>query len=663
METSQTTSTPPPEQKPSATSESDFPVTLLKRRFRNSKIKITQRSSGIVQAYTKMPGNVYLPVHLDGMANRIGKEDTAPIMKRLQKSFVMALADRVLVIFDKQKRKTIGDAVERLFKNDPSATTLNLTNQSLGNREALALAEALKYNSHLSALNLPMNHIGDQGAIALADALKNNTTLAILNLWNNQIGPEGVGALANALAENHTLLHLDIERDQIHSCIPPQLKVNVNKLLERNRQMVHPSKIIRKEDTFTIQLRGDRSQTPQHPTTTTSASGDQLLTPKVERLLESLTDTTDPCVNLSEKHIDDQEILAIAEALANNTTLTTLLLNNNEITDTGAIALAEVLLLNQTLQTLSIKKNKIQKDGAMAFANALQENQTLYELNLDENPIGNEGFKALDQIEKCLETNCALERLLREQTQKFEDFLVSYKEQQFVPKENLPQLRMIFWEWKIKYTTLFLHLWNLTTQRGRNGVSPQYTRALDQLNDRLETLFFNTFEHQLVTTFNQNDLTISNAANHTLGRSLYAIWIAFFGFACPQYVKGQSTYFHTFEHLLEIAEGIPSLSLRQKESDPRTLFKRLCAFKENKEPPEIRDLKELRHEIQACVEMEVKKNEPTSEIQEYLFNLIDQFKDYLSRISRENEEYIPMATFIQSIESSFSSLLCPLVKK
>jgi Ran GTPase-activating protein (RanGAP) involved in mRNA processing and transport len=62
---------------------------------------------------------------------------------------------------------------------------------------------------------------------------------------------------------------------------------------------------------------------------------------------------------------------ALAEALAANTTLTSLTLSDNYIEVEGAKALAEALVQNKSLAELSIKGNELGDEGVDALATAL----------------------------------------------------------------------------------------------------------------------------------------------------------------------------------------------------------------------------------------------------------------------------------------------------
>jgi Ran GTPase-activating protein (RanGAP) involved in mRNA processing and transport len=69
--------------------------------------------------------------------------------------------------------------------------------------------------------------------------------------------------------------------------------------------------------------------------------------------------------------IDVAGAKALAEALAVNTTLTSLTLSDNYIGVEGAKALAEALVQNKALAELAIKGNELGDEGVEALATAL----------------------------------------------------------------------------------------------------------------------------------------------------------------------------------------------------------------------------------------------------------------------------------------------------
>lgn len=91
-----------------------------------------------------------------------------------------------------------------------SIKDLRLSGCQVSNDGAIAIAEALIQDNHISNLELAYNVIQDKGAKALAEALKRNKSLTSLNLRQNRINQDGGKALANMLKTNKTLTVLCI---------------------------------------------------------------------------------------------------------------------------------------------------------------------------------------------------------------------------------------------------------------------------------------------------------------------------------------------------------------------------------------------------------------------------------------------------------------------
>jgi hypothetical protein len=92
----------------------------------------------------------------------------------------------------------------------PALKFVFLSYNSVGNSGAAAIALALKENRNIQVLNLTHNDITTQGSIALAEGLRCNSSLRKLNMDGNSIGDKGALALAAGLEDNHGLTHLDI---------------------------------------------------------------------------------------------------------------------------------------------------------------------------------------------------------------------------------------------------------------------------------------------------------------------------------------------------------------------------------------------------------------------------------------------------------------------
>lgn len=132
-----------------------------------------------------------------------------------------------------------GALCERLRRNDPSLTVVNLNHRNIGNDGAKALAAALAYNTRVVVLFLQHNSIGASGMKALAKALlakKMNATtasssssisssaaappslsspLAHLYLDDNHLGDEGCHAIATIIQSCASLQVLKLTDNQI----------------------------------------------------------------------------------------------------------------------------------------------------------------------------------------------------------------------------------------------------------------------------------------------------------------------------------------------------------------------------------------------------------------------------------------------------------------
>lgn len=116
-----------------------------------------------------------------------------------------------------------------------------------------------------------------------------------------------------------------------------------------------------------------------------------------EALKENNTLTS---VYLGKNYLGTIGAIAFADVLRKNRTLTSISLEEAEIPDTGAVALAKALKENQSLTSLSLRCNFISAAGAKALAEVLTENHTLISLTLWDNPIGAAGAESLAEALK-----------------------------------------------------------------------------------------------------------------------------------------------------------------------------------------------------------------------------------------------------------------------
>ena len=106
---------------------------------------------------------------------------------------------------------------------------------SMRDKGAIAIAEALKVTSALTTLNLRDNMIGDIGAAAIADAIEGNAALTTLNLGNNLIQDTGAGALAQALKGNAVVTTLLLELGNRHNIKDRSITDSITTSLAENK--------------------------------------------------------------------------------------------------------------------------------------------------------------------------------------------------------------------------------------------------------------------------------------------------------------------------------------------------------------------------------------------------------------------------------------------
>lgn len=85
----------------------------------------------------------------------------------------------------------------------------------IGADGAIALAEALKTNTHLKSLWIDGNDIGEDGGKAIGEALTYNENLEVLGMSSCGIGGAGARALGKSLQKNHVLTQLQIGGNDI----------------------------------------------------------------------------------------------------------------------------------------------------------------------------------------------------------------------------------------------------------------------------------------------------------------------------------------------------------------------------------------------------------------------------------------------------------------
>ncbi|KAF4028875.1 Leucine Rich repeat [Phytophthora infestans] len=217
-----------------------------------------------------------------------------------------------------------------------------------------------------SSLDISSSDIDDNAVIALAHALRQNIALTSVFLQDNPILERGVKAIEEMLWYNSTLLDIHLSNGEI------------NTTSKRLRQQTGHRVFLwtRTQEEEVLRVLGD--------------------------IRQGRTD-----IVLEGSEVDDGGAMAIANALKNNDTASSLHFRYNRIGDRGVIALTDALKMNTKVRMITLSEYPIGDDGAKALAEVLRANETITELHLTGRNIGDEGVKALAEslmVTKSMET-------------------------------------------------------------------------------------------------------------------------------------------------------------------------------------------------------------------------------------------------------------------
>lgn len=131
----------------------------------------------------------------------------------------------------------IEDALEKIRNNDPDTTEVNLNNiENITTQTLSRFAEALKENTVVKRLSLANTHADDAAAIAIADMLKVNEHITSVNVESNFITGKGILAIMRALQHNTVLTELRFH-NQRH-IMGSQVEMEIVKLLKENTTLL-----------------------------------------------------------------------------------------------------------------------------------------------------------------------------------------------------------------------------------------------------------------------------------------------------------------------------------------------------------------------------------------------------------------------------------------
>ena len=224
--------------------------------------------------------------------------------------------------------------LKRIKENDPTLTQLDLSQNDMGGRTTIELADALNANHTIVQLDLSFTKLGDAEAKSLSECLLENQTITHLDMSNNKIGDQGAQSISKLLEKTHSVIQLGLRFNEI----------------------------------------GDE--------------GAKSLSTALAHIKH---------LDLRVNQIGNAGIEAIANALQNNHSITFVDVRDNNIEDKGIESLAKALEKNQFITELHLGGNMIGDSGATALSSALKQNHFITHLNLSYNAIGEEGAHSLSQ--------------------------------------------------------------------------------------------------------------------------------------------------------------------------------------------------------------------------------------------------------------------------
>ena len=254
------------------------------------------------------------------------------------------------------------------LKNCTSLHTIDICDICIDSKGAMALAGVLRHSRNLHTLDIAQNHLKNEGIMTLADVIKNCNKLYKLNIADNNIDDHGIKAIANALKKCSNLHMLDVSHNHMGKSGAMALASSIKCWVE-----------LQVLDLSYNNLGRDG--------------------------IEDLADTIECCSNLHTLNVaqlsDDGSVKALADAIKGCCELHALNISNNGIKAQDMEPLADAIKQCSKMHTLDISHNNLRNNGAKTLCSALKDCSNLHILDISFNDIGNDGAKALAGVIEC----------------------------------------------------------------------------------------------------------------------------------------------------------------------------------------------------------------------------------------------------------------------
>ncbi|XP_041060832.1 NACHT, LRR and PYD domains-containing protein 14-like [Carcharodon carcharias] len=274
--------------------------------------------------------------------------------------------------------------LSRMMKSpDCKLQKLELEKNDLTHRCCEALAFILINSRMLSTLNLSNNSLGDRGICLLCTALKDpQCRIQKLNLSNNNLSIESWEEIVSVLIINQTLRELNVSSNRMGEAglrtLSTALKdprCKLQKLGLNNTSTLDFGMMGSYLEETGMEILSDVLKDPRCTLKGLELANNCLTQKNYEEIASAIRiNRTLTHLDLSSNVIQDSGINVLAMALMDTScSLQSLLLTDTKLTPTCCEKLATVLVTNQTLRTLDLSMNKLGDAGVCSLSTALKE--------------------------------------------------------------------------------------------------------------------------------------------------------------------------------------------------------------------------------------------------------------------------------------------------
>eukprot|EP00736_Rhodelphis_marinus_P014100 Rmarinus@m.9463 len=305
---------------------------------------------------------------------------------------------------------------------------LKIRNGRLGVNSGVTITKVLKYREDIKKLDLYGNHLRDLGALSVVELLRVSPHITTVNIGANELTATCVPELANFLEQSKSLTYLelgthhsDIHCNKIdadggkaiadamgHNTTLTYLGLTRNPMGAGSTLAIEAfSRMVRRNNTLRVLRLGATGITTEGAMDLLQAVGknralrqldlrDNNLGPdsgasigKCLRRSQSLES-----IDLSYCRLYDRGLYPVCAALAQHARhMKTLLIRGNHISDRGAGVLADALAENATLTSVNVADNNISAEGLHEIVYSLLSNErsSVSHLTLSKNPLKEDG--------------------------------------------------------------------------------------------------------------------------------------------------------------------------------------------------------------------------------------------------------------------------------